>query len=154
MSRIFENEPSVLEIEGMNIEAFPVSEAPDIDRAIRILGVNRPFSMRQDDEVLDTIELDDFFEMQRMAHARSGLSKALASEVWVPTYRNNAAPEDKPIVPSMAAVSCRGVVAFESANKVFEIHKEAGAKIFRQAIADQLFDGMYVQFWRHPVHIG
>ena len=154
MSKIFENTPRILEINGLSIEAFPVSEAPKVERAIRILGVNRPFSMRQDDEMLDTIKLDDFFEMQRMASSRAGLSEALMSELWVPTHRINSAPEDKPVIPSMAAVSCRGVVAFESANQVFDIHKSVGAKIFRQAMADQLFEGMYVQLRSHPVSIG
>ena len=142
----FEQIPVVLPHEM--IIANKITGSSEIDRAIAVLGVNRPYNM-QDKEVFDLLESGvltekDVHDMLRMTGMKSRIGALIVDEFWL----FNSDYRDRNF--GTVAIGSSGAFAFEG--DLFRNRNHAKDSLHDELVA-QLFDNRYFSSLAPPISI-
>jgi hypothetical protein len=136
MSQIFENQPSVVEIGDLAIDAYPLTDAPNIGKALTVLSGVRPFSLRYDDPAFGTYTPKHMFELLRAARRISGIESALDADFW---QSEHASDQQNQYVGSLSSV---GLFAIKQADYDL-VRKTSHYRTINSTLSEQLHGGMF-----------
>ena len=159
ITRLTSTEPKLVPIRGLRgtFRVWQAEKSPELQRAVSILGVNHPYDMAIDDA--DSFDMDDLFEMRKLAIARSGIYQVLYKELFstpeVQFQEDKEDPSSKRYVTKLC-VGAAGVLGFANdvVDACFEVSDVFPNPDIVHSLSDQFFDGKYVSLFSPPVSIG